>query len=47
MSRNLKGRSITSVNQPGITRTIATLVEYDKKEDDEVELVNLGSQSSL
>jgi hypothetical protein len=35
------------MNSPGITKTIATLVEYDKKEDDELELVTFGSQSSL
>jgi hypothetical protein len=46
-SRNLRGRSTTSINAPGITKTIATRVEYDiKKEDDELELVTLGSQSS-
>jgi hypothetical protein len=47
MSGNSRDRSSTSTTAPGITKTIATRLEFSKMEDDEIELVTFGSKIVL
>jgi hypothetical protein len=47
MLGNSRDRSSTSTTAPGITKTIATRLEFSKMEDDEIELVTFGSKIVL
>jgi hypothetical protein len=47
MLENSRDRSSTSTTAPGITKTIATRLDFSKKDDDEMELVTFGSKSVI